>query len=210
MARFPDLGPFVMALVTQMGGRATERRDSDQICIKSTYRVIASIVSARFGEPISARWVCKHIRKHAQRQGLPESFPISTRCIQRTLLPTESEQPNAWMLNHAMHSLLVSAYVNVAWIVCCGRDDHATISGGVVTDGRMVQVRAAQVPPSPFFLAYHGRCCRSLSRRSSRPILTRARMRSCTLQADPQRRPPSRRMTPATTRRGNELSSRCT
>ena len=80
MARFPDLGPFVIALVTQMGGRATERRDSDQICIKSTYRVIASIVSARFGVCISARWLCKHSRKHAQRSHphKPAASPFCT------------------------------------------------------------------------------------------------------------------------------------
>jgi hypothetical protein len=159
MARFPDLGPFVMALVTQMGGRATERRDTDLICIKSTYSVIASIVSARFGVCISARWLCKHSRKHARRKGLQDSLDISTRCIQRTLLPTESEQPNAWMLNHSMRALLLSAYVNITKIACSGRDDHATISGGVVTDGKMVQVRAAQCAAR--VASGYARACRS-------------------------------------------------
>ena len=144
LKRFPDLIPFVIALVTNMGGRATERRDTDQIHIKSTYAVIAKLASSRFGVKISPRWVCKHSGKHARRKGLQEYFRISTRVVMRTLLPTELEQPCAWMLNHAMRCLLMCAYVNVAVIVALGRDDHATISGGVVTDGKMVQVRAAR------------------------------------------------------------------
>ena len=36
---------------------------------------------------------------------------------------------------HAMRSLLLSAYVNINEIACIGRDDHATISGGVVSVG---------------------------------------------------------------------------
>jgi hypothetical protein len=96
------------------------------------------------GVRITGRWVSKYIGKHARRRGETEYFPISTRVVQRTLLPTELEQPCAWLLNHAMRSLLMCAYLNVSMIVALGRDDHATISGGVVTDGKMVQVRAAQ------------------------------------------------------------------
>jgi hypothetical protein len=144
LERFPGLVAFVTALVTQMGGRATERRDNDQIHIKSTYDVIAAIASSRFGVRITRRWVNKYSGKHARRRGEAEYFPISTRVVKRTLLPTELEQPCAWLLNHAMRSLLMCAYLNVSMIVALGRDDHATISGGVVTDGKMVQVRAAQ------------------------------------------------------------------
>jgi hypothetical protein len=64
------------------------------------------------------------------------------------------------MLNHAMRCLLMCAYVNVAVIVALGRDDHATISGGVVTDGKMVQVRAARRGRA-LQRCMHGRFCRS-------------------------------------------------
>ena len=157
--RFPGLVAFVTALVTQMGGRATERRDNDQIHIKSTYGVIAAIASSRFGVRITGRWVNKYIGKHARRRGESEYFPISTRDVKRTLLPTELEQPCAWLLNHALRSLLMCAYLNVSLIVALGRDDHATISGGVVTDGKMVQVRSAQCAAR--VASGYARACRS-------------------------------------------------
>jgi hypothetical protein len=108
MARFPDLGPFVMALVTQMGGRATERRDSDHICIKSTYRVIASIVSARFGVCISAP------RFKANKEPASDA----DRSLMRDNLFFECEQI-ALSITHQ------TAYGNpVAAVVGMGHDEH--------------------------------------------------------------------------------------
>jgi hypothetical protein len=141
LKRVPGLKLYIETLVSELGGRANERRDSPLVHIKSTYGALAAYASRHFNSRISRRAVNNAIAKMRRRQGKSLRLDISTRVVAREGLPTEEEQPNAYMLNKALKDITRFCIANAGRVAMEGRDDHATIDSNVQR-GRITQVSA--------------------------------------------------------------------
>ena len=141
LKRVPGLKLYIETLVSELGGRANERRDSPLVHIKSTYGALAAYASRHFNTRISRRAVNNAIAKMRRRQGKSLRLDISTRVVAREGLPTEEEQPNAYMLNKALKDTTRFCIANAGRVAMEGRDDHATIDSNVQR-GRITQVSA--------------------------------------------------------------------
>lgn len=106
LSRYPNLKQDVEAVAQQMGGRSSRRRDSVTIVLsKCSYEALSSYLSdpVRMGSkgPID---VSASTLKKLAREG---QLDLKGGKVAKIELPTESEQPNAWMLNKVAKELIL-------------------------------------------------------------------------------------------------------